>query len=266
MYCDYHLHSAFSSDSETPVVDLIERAIELGIPQICLTDHQDFDMPKRYDPFTFDTDPYFQTLRQLQEQYRDKIRLMIGVELGIQPHLREKLTTYINHYPFDYVIGSTHLVKRIDPYHADYFEGRSEKEAHLEYFEETIQVLNTFSDIDSLGHLDYVVRYGPTKNRNYQWRDFADQIDTILRFIIDKGIALECNTAGYKAGLGHPNPTEEILIRYRELGGELLTLGSDGHRPEHVAYHFDQIGDVLKSCGFKYYTIFEARKPIQLPL
>lgn len=266
MYYDYHLHTEFSADADTPVTAQIERAIELGIPQICLTDHMDIDMPKQYGHFTFDTDEYFVVLRNLQARYRDRIRLMIGVELGLQPHLKTELTEYAATYPFDYIIGSTHLVRRIDPYFPEYFEGRSEKTAHLEYFEETLKNLQTYTDFDSLGHLDYIVRYGATKNLHYNWNEFGDLIDEILRILIDKGIALECNTAGYKAGLGHPNPTEGILTRYRELGGELLTLGSDGHRPEHVAYAFNKIGDVLKGCGFKYYTVFEGRRPKFLPL
>ena len=223
-------------------------------------------MPKHYPDFTFDTDAYFNKLKELRVRYQDQLRLMIGVELGIQPHIGKELADYIAKYPFDYIIGSTHLVRRIDPYFPEFYEGRPEKEAYREYFEETIKLLDTFTDFDTLGHLDYVVRYGPTKNQNYDWKEYGDAIDVILRRLIDKGISLECNTAGYKAGLGHPNPTEGILMRYRELGGERITLGSDGHKPEYVAYQFDKVGELLKGCGFKYYTVFEERKPIQLPL
>ena len=266
MYYDYHLHSAFSADSDTPPEAQIERAIALGIPQICLTDHQDPDMPDEYPDFTFDTDIYFRTLQKLQEQYRDRIHICIGVELGIQPHLTDPLSSYVKAHPFDYVIGSTHLVNRMDPYYPAYFAGRPEKEAHREYFETVLANLHAFSDFDALGHLDYIVRYGPTRNQNYRWTDFQDLIDEILRFLIEHGIALECNTAGYKAGLGHPNPTEEILIRYRELGGDRITLGSDGHVPDYVGHRFETIGDVLKRCGFRYYTVFEERKARFLPL
>lgn len=266
MYYDCHLHSNFSSDSETPVVDQIERAIALKIPQICLTDHHDLDMPENLMPFLLDTDRYFQVLRDLQNVYRGRIRIRIGVELGLQPHLGADYREYVARYPFDYVIGSTHLIDRVDPYYPEYFEGRSEKEAHRIYFEEVIKNLTAFADFDALGHLDYIVRYGPEKNQHYCWQEFGDQIDVILRFLLEHDIALECNTAGYKAGLGHPNPTEGILMRYRELGGEKVTLGSDGHRPEHVGFAFSSIGEVLKSCGFRYYTVYEERKPRFLPL
>ena len=111
-----------------------------------------------------------------------------------------------------------------------------------------------------------MVRYGPNTNRFYSYTAYCDILDEILKVLITKGIGLECNTAGFKYGLGHPNPTEDILIRYRELGGEILTLGSDGHAPEHLAYDFNKIGTLLQNCGFRYYTIFQNRKPKFLKL
>ena len=85
-----------------------------------------------------------------------------------------------------------------------------------------------------------MVRYGPAKNKNYSYQAYREILDEILKVLIEKGIGLECNTAGFKYGLGHPNPTEEILLRYHELGGEILTLGSDGHAPKHLAYDFEK--------------------------
>ena len=116
------------------------------------------------------------------------------------------------------------------------------------------------------GHLDYVVRYGPNKNTFYSYEKYKELFDEILKTLIAKGKGIECNTAGFKAGLNHPHPTEEILKRYRELGGEILTLGSDAHQTVHLAYHFSAIGDLLKSCGVRYYTVFKDRKPEFLPL
>ena len=92
-------------------------------------------------------------------------------------------------------------------------------------------------------------------------RDSADTLDEILKTLIHNGIGLECNTAGFKYGLGQPHPSMEILKRYKDLGGELLTLGSDAHAPCHIAYDFQKASDLLKTCGFKYYTIFKERKP-----
>ena len=95
---------------------------------------------------------------------------------------------------------------------------------------------------------------------------YRDIIDLILKNLIEKGVGIECNTAGFKYGLGHPHPTEEILGRYRELGGEIITLGSDAHSPEHLGFAFEKAADILKNCGYRYYTIFENRKPNFLKL
>ena len=119
---------------------------------------------------------------------------------------------------------------------------------------------------DSLGHLDYVVRYGPTRNREYDYRDYRDIIDEILKILIRNDKALECNTGGFHYGLGQPNPCEDILRRYRELGGELLTLGSDAHDPSRLGYDFDRARELLRSCGFSSYTVYHQRKPEFLPV
>ena len=131
----------------------------------------------------------------------------------------------------------------------------------MEYFESILENIATDADYDVYGHIDYVVRYGPNKNAKYSYSKYSDIIDEILRRLIAKGKGIEINTAGFKYGLGHPNPTEEIICRYRELGGEIITIGADGHKPEHVAYDFNKVPDILKAAGFKYYTVFKDRKP-----
>ena len=169
-------------------------------------------------------------------------------------------------HPFDFVIGSSHVVHGIDPYYPKYYKGRSEKTAYREYFESILENLNTYTDFDVYGHLDYVVRYGPDRNRFYTYEAYADIIDEILRKLISMGKGIEVNTAGFKYGLGHPNPTEAVLLRYHELGGEILTLGADAHAPEHVAYAFDRLPQILRHAGFRYFTVFTGRKPDFLPL
>ena len=184
----------------------------------------------------------------------------------MQPHLAEWNQNYVNQYPFDFVIGSEHNPGNVDPYYPEYFEGRSEQEAYTQYFEETLVNLKLFSDFDALGHMDYVVRYGPNRNKYYSYRKYADLIDPILEFIIDKGIALEINAKGYKSGLGEPNPCKDIILRYKELGGELVTIGSDAHLVNDLCYDFDRIENLLLECGFRYHVIFIQREAMSYPL
>ena len=261
MYYDFHVHSDFSSDSHTPMESMIRQGIRLGLPGICFTEHMDLDFPDGELSFLTDLPSYKQKFSELKGRYQGQIELFYGLELGMQPHLKKELPQLAHSDTFDFLIGSAHLIDRMDPYDKLYFQGKSEQEAYLHYFEVLLENLKTFSCFDTCGHIDYVVRYGPNTNQYYSYNKYCDILDEILKVLITKGIALECNTAGFKYGLGHPNPTEEILIRYRELGGEILTLGSDGHAPEHLAYDFDKIGNLLQNCGFRYYTIFKNRKP-----
>lgn len=261
---DTHLHSSFSADSDTPPEAQIARAIELGLDGICFTDHCDYDYPENPDGspnlnWELDIPPYLKRIQELKYEYIGELEICCGVELGLQPHLSERLKTLVRNTPFDFVIGSSHLAHGRDVYFKEYFAGRSEEEAYREYFTSILENLEVFEDFDSYGHLDYVVRYGPEKNRNYSYQAYADIIDEILKKLIWLGKGLEINTAGFKYGLNHPHPTEEILKRYRELGGEIVTLGSDAHRPEHLANDFDKVPEILRSCGFKYYTVFRNR-------
>ena len=115
-----------------------------------------------------------------------------------------------------------------------------------------------------LGHLDYVTRYGRNQAEEYSYAGFADIIDQILRYLIERGKGIELNTAGLKYGLPYAHPHIDILRRYRELGGEILTIGSDAHKPEHVAYDFYKVREILEMSGFRYYTEFVGRKPVFL--
>ena len=112
---------------------------------------------------------------------------------------------------------------------------------------------------DVYGHLDYVVRYSPEKS--YDPLDYREMIDEILKLLIKKGKGIEINTAGLKSGLGYVHPHEFILNRYKELGGEMITAGSDAHDRSRVAADFDQAEEALKKAGFKYYAVFRQRKP-----
>ena len=145
-------------------------------------------------------------------------------------------------------------------------EGITEEEAYRTYFEEELENLTLFDCYDVAGHLDYVVRYGPNRNKFYTWERYQDVLDAILKTVIAKGKGIECNTAGFKAKLGYAHPMPQVWKRYRELGGEILTIGSDAHTTDYIGYEFRQTGEFLKSCGFRYYAVYRDRKPTFYPL
>lgn len=265
---DCHMHSSFSGDSSTPMELMVESALEKGLAGICFTEHLDPDYPQEEEPidFSLDIPAYCHKLLKLREHYEGQIQIHYGIELGLQPHLASYFQELLQEHSFDFVIGSSHVVHGQDPYYPSFYQRRKEEDCYLEYFQSILENLDVFQNMDAYGHLDYVVRYGPTRNKNYTYQAYEEVLDAILQKLIDLQIGLEVNTGGFGYGLGHPNPSEEILSRYKALGGELLTIGADAHTPERVGDSFPLLAELLKKCGFRYYTVFRNRKPSFLPL
>ncbi len=265
---DSHLHTSFSSDSDAPMEDMVLRGIALGLDDMCFTEHLDLDYPDNPDGFTFlvDMDAYFREYTRLKETYAGSISLRFGIELGMQMHLPHRYDDILSRYPFDFVLASQHLVNGEDPYDRIFWDGREEKAVYRSYFRELYDNLCRMNQFDCASHLDYIVRYGPHRNRDFTYEDYADVIDPILELIIARGKALEVNSAGLRYGLGSPNPTGDILRRYRELGGSYLSIGSDAHRPEDIASHFDDIRHKLMEIGFTSVSLYRGRVRDDVPL
>ncbi len=244
---------------------MIRQGIALGLDQMCFTEHMDFEfpvteaVPKGF--FELNTDSYLFDLIKYREKYRQQIKILFGVELGLQAHLIEPQIDFCGSKPFDFIIGSSHLAHTLDPYNANYWEGRTEEQAYRDYFVAVLENLEDTVDIDTYGHLDYIVRYGKTKDTEFTYQKYADELEQILDLLVQKGIGLEINTAGIRYGLKDLHPCREILTRYREKGGHIITVGSDAHKPEDLCRGFDRAEEFLKECGFRYYAVFEKRNP-----
>ncbi|WP_408071596.1 histidinol-phosphatase HisJ family protein [Butyrivibrio sp. JL13D10] len=264
---DFHLHTHHSGDCDSPMELVIEKAIEKGLPAICITEHMDMDYVISEETpeglFEVDTDAYQKELLILKGKYKEKIDIFFGIELGLQPQIVSANDDYIKKYPFDFVIGSNHLCHRQDPYYSYFYEGRTETEAFREFFESTLENITLFDNFDVLGHLDYLVRYAPNLNKNYKYHDYSDVIDEILRILINKGKGLDINTKSLysEPSLNDLNPCKDIIKRYHELGGEIITFGSDAHYPENVGLGFETAVEIVKACGFRHYTLFSNREP-----
>lgn len=266
MRADVHMHSNFSHDSDSSPEEMIQGAVRKGLEMICFTDHYDKDNLFWGPEDIFDPEEYFRVLEPLREAYRNQIDVRIGVEIGLLPELVDYYEKFVNQYPFDFVIGSVHSIRKTDLAYAltygNAFPDMTDREIYRATLEETLVDVRGQDAFDVLGHLDYVVRYGKEREKEYSYREFADVIDEILRTLIRKGKGLELNMAGLKYGLPFAHPHTDVLKRYRELGGEIITVGADGHKPEHIAYDFYKVSDILKSCGFIYYAEYAQRQPV----
>lgn len=261
MLADMHMHTEFSLDSCAKIEHMADRAISLGINMITITDHIDWDFPEPNTVFDFNLNDYQKYIEKAQRKYRGRLDIRMGVELGLQPHLANRYEEMLRQYPFDFVIGSVHLVHNRDPYYPEAFAGMTDEEAYRAYFENTLENVKAFHGFDALGHLDYIVRYGRERAKRYRCSDYIDVIDEILKGLIEHGVALEVNSAGLRKNLGFPNPHTDIIRRYKELHGEMITVGADGHKSIHIGYGFKTVEAILLDCGFTYYTRFKDRKP-----
>lgn len=254
---DFHTHSTFSTDGTDKLRDMARSAAEKGLETICFTEHNDFDYPD--GEFLLDVNAYKKELFRVKEEFLGKTEVLFGVELGLMKHLGERLCAFLDGRDFDFVIGSVHLVDGKDPYFPEYFAELGGRNGILRYFESIIEGISAFSDFDVCGHIDYVVRYSPEKA--YNPLDYREILDEILRKIIALGKGIEINTAALRKGLSHANPHPFILKRYRELGGKIITVGSDAHNTADIAADFDVAEKMLLDAGFEHYAVFKARKP-----
>lgn len=255
MLNDNHMHTKFSGDSEASPVEMIKSAKNKGLSGLTFTDHLDWDYYTEPHLFDLDIESYLETMRSLQKKYStEDFKIFVGIELGLQPHLAKRHHELLDKYDFDFVIGSIHQVNHEDPYYDDFWQGRDINEAYEEYFKYTYENLAAFDRIDTLGHLDYISRYGMRYagesglDGNLRFEDHKSSILRILNYLIDNDIALEVNTGSFRYGYDQPNPSYEIIRTYLSMGGKKLTLGADAHKPDDVARGFDTLPDDITTA------------------
>lgn len=270
MYSDVHVHTYFSSDSIVEIDEQLDRAIKRGMEYVCITDHQDYDYPLWHSSYilseTGEIDSYLKKLQEKKEEYLDRIKLLIGIEYGLQSHLAERINHEYKKYPFDMVIGSTHCFSGRDTEDQTLYEGRAKEIAIREYFQTELDNIRNIDGYDTIGHLDFVLRDCPGKNEGFTYAKYAEVLDEILLTAIRKNKAVEINTKSLVIGMRDSSPGKDVFKRYRELGGTLVTFGSDAHFPERIGDCFDIAGEILKEVGFNYYCVYKAHQPIFMPL
>ncbi len=261
-FYDCHMHTLYSGDSDTPMENMILAAKDRGLGGIIFTDHLDLDYAAEPHLFDLDLDRYQSAVSLVKEKFETAdFFIGFGIELGLQPHLVQQHHEIISKYNFDYVIGSSHVVDGVDPYYPEYFKKLGNSSGIRRYFESIIENTTAFHEMDSYGHLDYIIRYLNDPSYQYHFEDFKDQIKEVLLTMIHYDIALEINTGAFRCGLAEPNPSMDIIHLYKELGGRKITIGADAHKTEHVGLAFEKLPDILKSCGFQEYVVFKNRTP-----
>ena len=271
MFCDYHTHTVFSSDSMYPMEDCIKDAISLGIEEICFTDHVDYGIKDDWDDlrnnkatkkyFNVDYDKYFSDLETLREKYKNQITIKNGLEFGIQKYNIEKYNKLFEKYPLDFIILSVHQIDDKEFWNHSYQDGKTEKEYYEDYFNEIYYLVQNYSNYCVLGHLDMMKRYDEKDGYN-PFVENKEIITKILKYIIADGKGIELNTSSIKYKLDDLMPSRDILKLYLELGGEVLTIGSDSHCKRDLKNsHIEELKQELRDIGFTKFCTFEKMKP-----
>lgn len=258
---DYHMHTKYSFDGFEQIDDICNKAIERGMKEIALTDHMDIYMNKPYSHI-LDCDNLYKDIDRAKEKFEGRLIIRKGAELG-QPQVNSSEgKKFLEEHKLDFVIGSIHNMKDdIDV--GDYdFSKVDCNEVYNEYLKWLMQLAIDY-DFDVLGHLTYPLRYMYQKEKKkVDLRQFEERFRILFMTIIERGKGIEVNTSGLFQAINETMPPLSLIKLYKECGGEIITVGSDAHKLEHVSLTIRQGQDVLKEAGFKYITTFENRKPI----
>lgn len=259
---DYHIHTLASPDGNDTVDALATAAAERGITEIALTDHCDCDMPPG-DPWHYDFDASRKAF--LDAKDTRGVTVKFGVELGQYLYNREFADAVLARGDFDFVIGSLHKLKGFPDFYCLDYRSFDMDECLRQYFDETARMCRTGS-FQVLGHLTYPFRYAPAFGLSLSIEPYWSQVTDILKILIDQGMGIEVNTSALFSNLGETMPPEPVIRLYRELGGTILTIGSDAHSAARVGEGFEQVCDMLSRIGFTHFTVFDRRLPRQVPL
>lgn len=259
---DIHNHSTFSSDGRSSLDDMVSTAKNKGLRYFGISEHFDNDYLalglkiNGQPPFT-DADGYFKTAGELKDKYNDKcFTFLAGGEFGFTQSNQcfDEYSKLIEKFSPDFVVNSVHTVDGRDCWFADYFEGKTKDRAYRAYLEAVLLSLSAPYHYDIVAHLGYCARNAKYPDNKLRYEDFRDIIDEILGRVVQNNKILEVNSSSRSAGSDFL-PDTDILSRYYELGGRLISFGSDAHATDRICDKRDKVVAALKKIGFTYITV-----------
>ena len=255
---DYHMHSRVSFDGHDTGEALAQAALKAGLKEICFTDHLDYDPLEQMGVLAFDTDAYNAEYDALEVP---GLKIRRGCEFGMTPDNVPQFQKDLQRRPFDFVLGSIHFVDDLDVYYPEWWAGKTVFQAERRYLDATLESIRIHDDFDVLAHLTYIAKtHSHPAPRSVPYEEHREVIDEILRTLAAKGKGLEINSSGVDR-CGGFLPTADIFRRFKELGGEIVTIGSDAHAASRVGQYSFEACEILKDI-FGVVCTFENRKPV----
>ncbi|MCT4688805.1 histidinol-phosphatase HisJ family protein [Vallitalea sp.] len=266
IYQDYHMHSSISPDSNVPIEEMCQAALDKGFREIAITDHFEF-YSKGVIEYRFNEaylEEYSKTIKACIEKFDGRLIIKKGIELG-QQHLQLEMSNRIlQSYKFDFVLGSVHKINKLDLSQIKY--NYSIIDIYCKRYLEQVYELVDKGDFDSLAHLDLIKRYASQLNVEVNLIDYRIELAQIFERLIERNKGLEINTSSLRQGLDEPFPTVPILKMYKSMGGEIITIGSDAHNPFDIGRDFDRVISILEEIGFRNIYTFDNRKSQRIEL
>lgn len=253
---DTHIHTRFSTDSTMLIEEALSKAQQSGLG-IVLTEHMDLAYPGEPEAFVFNAEDYFAAYQPFRCQ-----SVLLGVELGMRVDCLEDNRRLAAKYPFDFIIGSIHVVDDMDIYCAEFYQGKTKQAVYNQYLDAMIACMERYDFIHSLGHIDYIARYARFEDTELYYHEFQDRLDRVLTLVAEAGKALEINTRR----LDSKERIEAVLPIYRrfaELGGQLVTIGSDAHKAADVGRRLEIGMEIAAACGLQAVR-FQAGKCLEI--
>ncbi len=256
---DYHMHSVNSRDGKNTIPDMCTKAIAAGINEIAITDHFEPMSGSKNCP-EYKPERYFLDILKARYIFGREVRIKAAVELG-QPHIYpEHSQKLIDSYPYDYVLSSVHKMKDDMDFGDIVYTLENVSYYCVKYLEE-LKLLARWNQFDCIGHLDLVKRYASQYNVKADLMNHKDRLEEILKIIIQNGKGIEVNTSGLRQSAKECMPALSIVSLYRQLGGEIITVGSDAHNAADVGKGIIEAIEIIKLAGFDFLTVYTNRKP-----
>jgi histidinol-phosphatase (PHP family) len=246
---DCHVHSRFSGDAHAGISDMCARAAELGLTEIVFTEHIDLDPHDEWANTAFDYKVWTEEIAAARESFAGRLLIRAGAEVDYQRRCRPTIERFLEDHRFDYVIGSVHYANGVIlEDHKRYFPGKNARDAYAPYFEAAVSAAET-GLFDALGHMDLCKRYGVLYYGPFAVDEFRSEVEEVLRAVIRQGMALEINTSGLRQAPKEAYPGVDALRLYKELGGTVVSIGSDSHKLEHLGMGLEEAMAMVEEVG-----------------
>ena len=257
MIADYHIHTRLCRHAEGEPREYVERAIALGMTEMGFSDHLPFlggwvpshDVADDWSMSVDELDDYVSLVQDLAREFAGDLRILVGIEADYIEETLDETAAVLEQYPFDYAIGSVHIVGRRFPFDHPEMLGHLPEYGIERIFLESLALAERAAAsglFDIIGHLDHAKKFG---HRPEDPEAVEAATSAALRAVAAAGCALELNTAGWRKPVGEAYPAPELLAAAADLDVP-LTLGSDAHRPAEVGYDFDRAGALAREAGY----------------